>query len=388
MAVRKRGNTWQIDYTDPSGKRVRKSFKKKKDADLEHGKRISLIGENRYMDVKPECKTTLNELLKQYEANYQHQRSFKSGKSYYLKNFREYFKGETILANIRYADIETYRNHLRQKITVQNGIRKDASTNREFSCLHQIFRKAVEWEMIDKSPFDRGKSLRIKENNKRTRYLGEDEIPRLLAACAPHLRDIVICALNTGMRRGEILNLKWDQIKDDVIYLQETKTDEPRQIPVNDTLAELLKNIRKEQKFRSEYVFTFTRNMKQGKGPPLVLVIPEQGNRINTLKSSFPSALRRAKIKDFHFHDLRHTFASHLIMKGGTLKEVQELLGHKSMTMTLRYAHLSQDHKKKAVNLLNGLTGSKTAAETMSQNVTNQDLDPSLEVGQSSNQLH
>jgi integrase len=248
-------------------------------------------------------------------------------------------------------------NHLRQKMTVQNGIRKDASINREISCLHQLFRKAVEWEMIDKNPFSRGKTLRIKENNMRTRFLTEDEIPRLLAACAPHLKNIVVCTLNTGMRRGEILNLRWDQIKDGIIYLQETKTDDPRQIPVNNTLAELFGNINKEQKFRSEYVFTFTRPVKEEKSSGLVLIIPEQGNRINNVNVVFTSALRRAKIKDFHFHDLRHTFASHLIMKGGTLKEVQELLGHKSMTMTLRYAHLSQDHKKKAVNLLNGLTG-------------------------------
>jgi len=68
-----------------------------------------------------------------------------------------------------------------------------------------------------------------------------------------------------------------------------------------------------------------------------------------------------AGIEDFHFHDLRHTFASQVLLKGGTLKDVQELLGHKTMTMTLRYAHLTQEHKRKAVNLLNGLTTSKNA---------------------------
>lgn len=204
MAVRKRGNTRQIDYTDPTGKWVRKSFKKKKDADLEHGKRISLIGENRYLDVKPECKTTFGELILKYEDNYQHQRSFKNWKRLCLKNFKEYFKDETILANIRYVDIETYRNHLRQKMTIKNMTRTDASINRELSCLHHLFTKAVEWEMTERSPFDRGKSLLVKENNSRPRYLSEDEILRLLEAYSPHLRDIVICALNTGMRRGEM----------------------------------------------------------------------------------------------------------------------------------------------------------------------------------------
>ena len=77
------------------------------------------------------------------------------------------------------------------------------------------------------------------------------------------------------------------------------------------------------------------------------------------ITNKFNAGVKRAGIEDFTFHDLRHTFASQLIMKGGSLKDVQELLGHKTMTMTLRYAHLSQEHKKKAVNLLNGLTSRK-----------------------------
>ena len=143
------------------------------------------------------------------------------------------------------------------------------------------------------------------------------------------------------------------------------------------------------QKVGTEYVFTFTRNVKKGKTHSLVLINPEQGNRINSVKVSFASALRRSGIKDFRFHDLRYTFASHLIMKGGSLKEVQEILGHKTMTMTLRYAHLSQDHKKKAVNLPNGLTAieNKAIKDGMSQNVTKPDFDPSIETCHTANCL-
>jgi len=82
--------------------------------------------------------------------------------------------------------------------------------------------------------------------------------------------------------------------------------------------------------------------------------------------------MKRAGIVDFRFHDLRHTFASQLLLHGGALKYVQELLGHKSMTMTLRYAHLTQEHKKKAVNLLNNLTGNKNS---MSEIVRNLDFE-------------
>ncbi|MGA2331555.1 MAG: site-specific integrase [Syntrophales bacterium] len=389
MAVRKRGSTWQIDYIDPSGKRIRKAFKLKKDATDEYAKRISLIGEKRYLDVKKECVTTFGELLQKYEDNFQHQRGFKGSKKFCLKNFKEHFKSETILANIRYVDIETYKNHLRQKRTVKDTIRKDASINRELSCLRNLFTKAVEWEMIEQNPFKKGKSLLEKENNTRVRFLTEEEIPLLLGSCSPHLRDIVVCALNTGMRRGEILNLRWDQVRNGFIYLQKTKTNTSRQIPVNNDLGELFKRISKAQKVGAEYVFTFTRNAKKKKIGALVLINSEQGNRINSVKVSFAAALRRSGIKDFRFHDLRHTFASHFVMRGGTLKDLQEILGHTTMTMTLRYAHLSQDHKKKAVNLLNGLTAldNKAVEDGMSQNVTKPDFDPSCETHQSANCL-
>jgi len=238
-------------------------------------------------------------------------------------------------------------------------MRSDASVNREMSCLHHVFSKAVEWEMIERNPFDRGKTLLLKENNKRLRYLSKEEIDRLLPECPKHLRRIVECAIHTGMRRGEILGLKWMQIRNGMVYLEKTKTNEARQIPIGDDLAKVLKEIRKEQELTSEYVFTYRKSEDKLKGSRPVRKrtrpAPEPMGIVN-VKSAFKSALTRADIEDFRFHDLRHTFASQLIMRGGTLKDVQEILGHKTMTMTLRYAHLSQEHKKKAVNLLNGLT--------------------------------
>ena len=348
--IRKRGSTYQIDYFDPDGKRVRRSFRKRKDAEAELGKRVSLIAEGRYLDVKKDYHTTLKELLQKYKENFQHQASFYRYKGYCLKNFKEHFGEDTLLANIRYVDLETYRNHLKQKLTIKGGIRKDASVNREMACLHHVFTKAVEWEMVERNPFDRGKSLLLKENNQRNRYLTENEITSLLDECKSrkHLHGIVTCAIHTGMRKGEILPLKWSQIRNGFIYLEKTKTKNKREIPTNDDLAQVFKEIRKEQGLASKYVFTYSTRI------------------IDRVDRAFRGALSRANIEDFKFHDLRHNFASHLIMRGGTLKEAQELLGHKTMTMTLRYAHLSQDHKKKAVNLLNGLT--RSVKSDMSQN--------------------
>lgn len=301
------------------------------------------MAEGRYLDVKKDYKTTLGELLDKYEENFKDQASFITWKSYCLGNFREYFGETTLLNTIRYVDLETYRNRLKQKLTRNKKIRSVASINREMSCLHHVFSKAVELEMVEENPFERGKSLILKENNQRVRFLSQKEINKLLDECPKYLRQIVVCALNTGMRRGEILNLKWEQIRNGFIYLRKTKSNEAREIPLNNTLEALFREIRKERHLKSEYVFTY-------KDRPL-----------HGLKKSFSGALKRAGIEDFRFHDLRHTFASHLIMSGASIKDVQELLGHKDTKMTNRYAHLSPEHKKKAVNLLNELTASENS---------------------------
>jgi integrase len=205
--------------------------------------------------------------------------------------------------------------------------------------------------MMDKSPFESGESLILKENNRRLRFLSEDEITKLLNECNGHLRDIVECAIHTGMRKGEILNLKWSQIKNGFVYLKKTKTQNPREIPVNDTMETVFKRVKRNFKLRladgknqnTDYIFTF------------------HGEPVMDIKTGFNKACDDAKIEDCRFHDLRHTFASQLVLNGGTLKDVQELLGHKTMTMTLRYAHLTQEHKRNAVNLLNSLPAPEKA---------------------------
>lgn len=338
--IRKRGDSYQIDYFDPNGKRVRSSFKRRKDAEAELGKRVSLIAERRYLDIKKDCVTMLGELLEKYRENYQHQAAFHRGKVFYLENFRDYFGPGTLLEKIRYVDLETYRNHLRTKATKNGKPRQPSSINQEMSCLHHLFDKAVEWEMMERNPFDKGKPLWLKLNNKRKRYLSQEEIDRLLGSCGrDHTRDIVETALNTGMRRKEILTLESNQIKDGLIYLSKTKTNEAREIPINDDLADLFKRLKRKKIQNIDYIFC-----------------DKNGHPYHDIDGSFKTALKKARIKDFRFHDLRHTFASHFVMRGGSLKELQELLGHKDTKMTMRYAHLSQEHKAKAINRLKGLT--------------------------------
>jgi integrase len=384
--IRKRGKGYQIDYFDPIGKRIRKSFVKKKDAEAELGKRVSLKAEGRYLDVKKECKTTLGELLKKYRENYQDQKSFQGSKEYCLENFKEYFGENTLLSKIRFVNLETYKNHLKKKPTWRGHVRKDASVNREIACLHHIFTKAVQWEMIEKTPFEHGKSLLIKENNKRLRYLTQEEIKSLLDASPEHLRNLISCSILTGMRKSETLNLKWSQIRDGLIYLDKTKTNEPRQVPICDILESILIDIKQKQDPGTEYVFLYdpTRGAQKKKCDKVVsLIVNNDKHPVKDIKTAFSKALTKAGINDFRWHDLRHTAASHLVMNGAGLKDVQEILGHKTMSMTMRYAHLSQEHKKKAVNLLNGIT----SFDTLSQTVTNPPQTTKKESAKSANSL-
>ncbi|MBU1207680.1 MAG: site-specific integrase [Proteobacteria bacterium] len=141
-------------------------------------------------------------------------------------------------------------------------------------------------------------------------------------------------ALTTGMRRGEILGLKWDYIRLESRFsiLPITKNNTSRVVPINDTLYRILA----EMPQKSGYVF--------GNGKP-----------ITDIKHSFTSACRKAGITDFRFHDLRHTYASHLAIRGVHIRALQELLGHKTLAMTQRYSHLAPEQLQNAVKLLDGV---------------------------------
>lgn len=335
-----KGVVYVADYFTPEGRRRRKFFALKKDADAYLGKVLAAKKEGRYhdvFDIKKESQVTFNELTVRYVENFGNQRSFPGFKRHVIKELREIF-GERLLSQIAYFDLETYRNRKKATPTKAGKLRADASVNREMAIFGHMLSKAVEWELLESSPFKKGKRLMFKENNQRLRFLNEDEIEALLTACPRHLGPIVETALLTGMRRGELLSLKWEQIRHGFIYLTETKSGKSRQIPINDRLAVVFKEVRRGNQLKSGFVFC-----------------DAQGRRFYEVKRSFCGACRRAGIEDFRFHDLRHTFASHLVMRGIGLKAVQELLGHADLTMTMRYAHLSQGHLQAAVCVLNGL---------------------------------
>lgn len=342
----KRGVSWVVDYLDPEGRRRRRFFPLRRDAEAYLGKVLASIREGRYhdvFDVKRESQVTFNELADRYVENYRGQKCFSRLKYYLVDIYREAF-GPRRLSSITYLDLQDFRNRRKATPTRSGKPRSDATVNREMSTLRHMFSKAKQWGLLEKSPFENGERLLFKENNHRLRFLTDAEIAALLKACddlkstSPHLRPIVEAALLTGMRRGELLGLKWEQVRNGFIYLTETKGGKARQIPINGRLAGIFRELRRENQLRSPYVFC-----------------DAQGRRFHEVKHSFTSACKRAGLQGFRFHDLRHTFASHLVMRGVSLKAVQELLGHADLKMTMRYAHLSQAHLKEAVAVLDGM---------------------------------
>lgn len=215
---------------------------------------------------------------------------------------------------------------------IEKRDRNFATINRELACLKHIYYLAVDWEIVEKNPVAR-KSIKFFKEKRRERILSKDEMATLLKAADGHTYQIICIGLNTGMRLGEILNLRWDNIdlQNRRISVIHTKTDENRDIPMNEFLFEILTKIRK----KTQYLF-----------------LNRQGKPIKSIKTAFRNVLRRSGINDFRFHDLRHTFSSYLAMEGIDENTRSELLGHKKSSMTSTYTHSSWEQKKKAVQII------------------------------------
>ena len=225
---------------------------------------------------------------------------------------------------------------------------RPASVNRELAFLKRAYNVAIADGLLETNPVRQVKLL--KENNARVRYLTDVEEVRLRAETGETHWPIVALALNTGLRRGELFALRWEHVDftTNVLTIPRTKAGRTRHVPMNAEVRAILET--RESRLRSSYVLARTTGDR-----PL-----HSQNFVNRI---FTPALQRARIDDFRWHDLRHTFASRLVMRGIDLRTVQELLGHTDVRMTLRYSHLSPAHLLHAVETL-GQSRTGTATST------------------------
>ncbi len=248
---------------------------------------------------------------------------------YYLNGLEAYFSKGKPVNNIKPNDIETFKRYLRDTRNLKNS-----SINRYLEILSKMFNLAIDNIELTENPVSKAGMLR--EDNVEPRYLSAEEERRLFKSIdkvAPYLRPIVTMALQTGMRRGEILNLKWSDIKNGYIQLLETKSGKSRNIPTSETLLNTLNSIPKS----SEYVF----------------INPKTNKPYTDFKKSWHKVLDDANIENFRFHDLRHTVATRMVEKGIDLLVVKDILGHTMIETTMRYAHPVTERKLAAIDVLN-----------------------------------
>jgi integrase len=331
MGIYQKGKNWYIDYY-VKGHRKRKMIgPSKKLAELVLKDVHLKNAREEYLGILENKKILFDEFAKKYLDYSKTNKSpatYERSERFSAKQLTLAFKGK-LFHSITPVMIEEYKAARLQSVT-------PASVNRELACLKYMYTKAIEWGYVKVNPAKQVKLL--KEPPGRLRYLKPEEVDALLKACASHIHPIVVMALNTGMRKSEILNLRWQEVDlgNRKITVANTKNNEKRVIPINQTLYKELSTLQRNPD--SNYVF-----------------LGKNGLPVGDIKKGFLGALKRAGIVDFRFHDLRHTFGSQMIMQGVDIRTVQQIMGHKTIKMTMRYSHLSPEYVEEAMMRLDNV---------------------------------
>lgn len=339
MTVRKRKDTgkWVCDFYY-NGERIVKTLKfarTKKEAESAEAVIMNDVFKQAYgFDAKPDKRFedfVVETFLPYSEAN---------KKSFYCdvlicRVLVQKFKGKT-LRQITPPMIESFKQEFLAKPTKHGGKRSPATVNYHLSILSKIFSLAADSELVENNPCFRVKKLKL--NNQRIRVLSAEEEEKLFTALGENelVKNIVTVALHTGMRRGEIFNLKWfdlDFVRG-FLQIKESKSGKKRLVPMNATVRTLLSSLMK----KSEFVFPS----------------PKTNGKLDNIKRSFQRAVTEAKIDDFRFHDLRHTAATRMADAGADVFTLMKILGHSDIRMTTRYTHATDAALRRAVTNLDG----------------------------------
>lgn len=319
----------------------------------------SAIREGRLFKTAEAKKHTLGELIDRYIRDVLPQKKKSRKKQTAQLLWWKDQIGGYLLSDVTPALIGEKRDEFLRGITYRGTQRSPATVVRYLSALSHAFSVAVkEWGWMEDSPMR--KVTKLKESRGRVRFLEENERERLLNACKessnPYLYPIVLIAISTGMRFGEIINLTWNAVdlQRKRIVLQETKNGERRAVPIAGQALDLLMKLEKTRRIDTNLLFPKIRPTNSSfslQKEDLDKV--QKVQKPASIRGSWNTALKKAEIKDFRFHDLRHCAASYLAMSGASLAEIADILGHKTLAMVKRYAHLSDSHKHTVVDKMN-----------------------------------
>jgi integrase len=319
----------------------------KKLAEKIRAKVITQIAEGKWFEIDEAKNRTFDQMMDRFLREYAPKQELSTQKRYKaaLDHLKDSFAGFT-LAEITPRAIAEYITKRREELASPSTI------NKERNMLSKAFNLAwKQWEWCRENPCVR--VPREKENNHIIRWLTTDEQERLIQASQGYLNgqlsDIITFAIHTGMRLGELLSLKWQDIDlfRQVITVLKTKNKDPKTVPMSDTVTAIFKDKAKVISM-SGYVFT------TGNGTKI---------RARNLQREFYKAIQKAGITHCRFHDLRHTFATRLVQSGVDLYSVSKLLGHRDISTTQRYAHHYPESLRNSVKILDNFSDKKETKE-------------------------
>lgn len=357
MAVRKRGKKWYYDF---------------------------MINHNRYVQVIPWARTQREALeaetkakLEVYEGKFERRVVSVSLKEFFEQTFLPWSKtnkrswrsdewrgaelvkffGNWRLNEISQLSIEKYKRQRLEGLTIRKTPRSPTSVNREIELLSRIFTFAIDMGFANSNPCKRVKKFSVR--GERNRPLLPDEEARLMSFLTDdraYLRPIVIIAIQTGLRKGELLSLKRTQVDfvRELIHVTNTKSGRDRFVPMNVVVRSELRKAAEASSADSEYLFAN----------------PTSGKPYVDIKKGFRSACDDAKIRDLRFHDLRHTFGTRLADSGASTRTIMDLMGHSQMATSARYTHATDHGKRRAVEAL------ATYAETIATELRQKRKEP------------
>ena len=344
--IRKRegpqGVRWQVQVRI-KGRTRTATFKRKSDARQWANDVEGDLGKGRSVPTSEALKRTLGEAVDRYLDEVlptKPRNRDRVNRERHLRWWKEQL-GDTRLYELTPDTIARKRDAFARGDTRRGSQRTGGTVNRYLVSLSHLLSVArKQWRWVDENAaFDVPK---LEEPKGRVRFLDENERKRLLEACRksanPNLYPIVVVALSTGMRRSEILGLRWPNVdlKGGRLVLHVTKNRDRRVVPLAGLAHELMEDRSKIRRLGSDLVFP-------GRRP----------DRPHAFRHSWYLALNAAQLTDFKFHDLRHTAASYLAMNGASLVELSEILGHRTLAMVKRYAHLSEQHTAAVVGRMN-----------------------------------
>jgi len=345
----KRSDIWWTCISH-NGRKVQKSLETadKKLAQAIEAKIRTEIVEGKYYERLIGQRKTFKDMMDRFMKDYAPTVSTNTqeGYKYYLKNLSRFF-GNPGLMSITPKIVAKYKLYRRDYGA------SPSTVNRELYMLSKAFNLAVkEWEWLKDNPVSRVQKER--ENNEVDRWLKEDEERRLLGKSPDWLREIIVFALNTGLRQDELLSLEWNRVNllRKTILIQKTKNNKPNTLPLNSIALNVLmrKYEGKVRSLKNDLVFISQTGTKIGK---------------RNLIRAFAQALEKAEIKDFTFHCLRHTFATSLAQNGVDIYKIAKLLNHKDLKNTQRYSHHCPESLMVGVQILEKFDYNPT---TMAQN--------------------